>query len=389
MSAAAAAPTRILLSAVEPSADAIGAALMVALKEKTPGARFVGCGGPLMAKEGLQSLFDIDAFAVIGPVGALKAWPAAVRGAGALAQAALAENVDACILIDSWSFSRIAAEKIRKTAPRAKLYKYVAPQVWASRPKRAQTVARLFDGVVTLFDFENPFFEKVGVPVEAVGSSLFAAASQSSGSGHEFRQQKAIGDAPLLVVLPGSRPAEIKRLAPLFGETIGLLSKDMPLLRIAVVTAPGMKESLADATAEWPIAPVFVDHADRFDVFAAANAALAASGTVTTELAICGAPMVIGYRVDPLSALWIKSVLTIRFVAMVNISADREVIPEFLQENCQPELMAAALAPLFEDGPERRAQLSAFPGILKGLGIGGPPPADLAADAILRWHQAN
>ena len=153
-------PLRLLLSAVEPSADAIGAALMAALKERAPGVEFFGCGGPLMAKEGLESLFPIKVFSVIGPVSALKAWPAALSGARRLASAAASNNIDAAILIDSWSFSRIAAEKIKKAAPNAKLIKYVAPQVWASRPKRAHTVARLFDGVLTLFDFKKPWFEK-------------------------------------------------------------------------------------------------------------------------------------------------------------------------------------------------------------------------------------
>ncbi len=382
-------PLRILLSAVEPSADAIGAALMAVLKAKLPDVSFIGCGGPLMAAEGLQSLFPIDKFAVIGPVGALIALPAALRGAAMLADAASAEDIGAAILIDSWSFSQIAAEKIRKVAPNAKLIKYVAPQVWASRPKRAQTVARLFDGVITLFDFENPYFERVGAPVTAVGSSLFAAAASEKGDGDVFRAQHGLGATPLLAVLPGSRDSEINRLAPLFGETLRLLPEIQPDLCILIVTAPGKSVKVRAATADWPGVPIYVDHASRFDGFAAADAALAASGTVTTELAISGTPMVVGYRVDPLSAMWIKSVLTIKYAAMINIAADREIIPEFIQENCRPDAMAAALAPLLQPTPERAAQLQAFPEILEGLGIGGPPPAELAADAVLRWVQRD
>lgn len=380
---------RILLTAVEPSADAIGAALMIALKAKSPDVSFFGCGGPLMAGEGLKSLFPITDFAVIGPVGALKALPAAMRGARKLGEAAAVEDIDAAILIDSWSFSRIAAEKIRQAAPNAKLFKYVAPQVWASRPKRAQTVARLFDGVLTLFDFENPYFEKVGAPVSAVGSSLFAAAANAEHDGAAFRAAHGLGDASLLAVLPGSRDNEIKRLAAPFGETLRLLTETTPDLRVFVVMAPGKEELVRAATAAWPGAPILVSHGDRFDGFAAADAALAASGTVTTELAISGTPMVIGYRVDPISAMWIRSVATITYVALINLAVDREIIPECLQEDCRPEALAAALAPLLKETPERAAQLEAFPEILKTLGVGGSRPSEMAADAILRWTSAK
>ncbi len=376
---------RILLTAVEPSADAIGAGLMRALKARAPDTRFCGCGGPLMAEEGLTSLFPISDFAVIGPVGALKALPAAMRGAVELAQAAAAENIDAGVLIDSWSFSRIAAEKIKQAAPNAKLIKYVAPQVWASRPQRTQTVARLFDGVLTLFDFENPYFEKADVPVTAVGSSLFAVAASATGDGTAFRAKHGLGAAPLLAALPGSRDNEINRLAAPFGETIRLLIEAKPDLRVFVVTASGKEENVRAATAAWPGTPIYVGHGDRFDGFAAADAGLAASGTVTTELAIAGTPMVIGYRVDPLSAMWIRRVATINFVALINLAANREIIPEYLQEDCRPGAMAAALAPLMTATPERAAQLEAFPEILKTLGVGGPPPSEMAADAILRW----
>lgn len=376
---------RILLTAVEPSADAIGAALMIALKAKSPDFRFYGCGGPMMAGEGLKSLFPITEFAVIGPVGALKALPAAMRGARDLAEAASAEKINAAILIDSWSFSRIAAEKIRQAAPNAKLIKYVAPQVWASRPKRAQTVARLFDGVLTLFDFENPYFEKAGVPVTAVGSSLFAAAANAKHDAAGFRAAHNLGAAPLLAVLPGSRDNEIKRLSAPFGETLRLLTETTPDLRVFVAMAPGKEKMARAATADWPCAPIYVGHGDRFDGFAAADAGLAASGTVTTELAIAGTPMVIGYRVDPLSAMWIRSVATVNYVALINLAADREIIPECLQEDCRPEAMAAALAPLMTATPERAGQLDAFPEILRTLGVGGRPPSEMAADAILRW----
>ena len=380
-----ASPLRIMLSAVEPSGDALGAALMKALKARRPDVVFSGCGGPLMAEEGLTSLFPIDVFSVIGPAGALKAAPAAFRGAGVLAQSAAASNADAAVLIDSWSFSNIAANRIRRVSPRTRLIKYVAPQVWASRPKRAEKLAALFDGVLTLFDFEVPYFERAGADARFVGSSTFQVASRAGGDRGAFRRRHSLGDASLLAVLPGSRRAETRRLAEPFGETLRLLHQAAPDLRAVVVAAPAVEADVRAVAASWPCEPVVVAARDRSDAFAAADAALAASGTVTTELAISGTPMAIGYRVHWATAMWIRSVITTPYVALINIAAQREVIPEFLQENCRPEAMAAVLRSLLRDEAARRAQLEAFPDLLAKLGVGGADAADRAAEAVLDW----
>ena len=380
-----AAPLRIMLSAVEPSGDALGAALMRALKARRPDIVFSGCGGPLMAEEGLASLFPVDVFSVIGPAGALKAAPAAFRGAAMLAQSAAASNIDAAILIDSWSFSNIAAARIRRASPDARLIKYVAPQVWASRPKRADKLAALFDGVLTLFDFEVPYFERAGADARFVGSSTFQAASRAKGDGSGFRRRHGLGDAPLLAVLPGSRRAETRRLAEPFRETLRLLCEASPGLRAVVVAAPAVEAEVRAFVSAWPGDPVVAPARDRVDAFAAADAALAASGTVTTELAISGTPMAVGYKVHWATAMWIRSVITTPYVSLINIAAQHEVIPEFLQENCRSEVMAAALGPLLNDTAARTGQLDAFPDLLAKLGVGGADAAERAAEAIFDW----
>ncbi len=362
---------------------------MAALKARTPHIRFTGCGGKLMENEGLESQFPIERFAVIGPVGAIKALPAAMRGARLLAKNTSTDNIDAAVLIDSWAFSRMAAERIRKVSPETKVIKYVAPQVWASRPKRAHTAARLFDGILTLFEFENPYFERSGAKVRTVGSSTFQAALNEMGDPDGFRSRHGIGAGPLLAVLPGSRRDEVRRLAAPFGDTIELLMRDKPSLRVVIVVAPAVEREVRALTAAWPGRPVFITAAERFHAFAAADAALAASGTVTTELAINNTPMVIGYRVGPLTATWIRSVITTPHIALLNIAAGRAIIPEFLQENCRPEAMAATLAPLLGDSPERTAQLRAFPPLLAQLGVGGRPAADGAAETVLEWIGRN
>ncbi len=385
MSAGVPRSTVLVVSAVEASGDVLGAALMRALKARAPDISFVGCGGPMMAREGLDSLFPTDPFAVIGPAGALKALPAALGGADALARAARDHHAAGAVLIDSWTFSRLAARRIRAAAPATALIKYVAPQVWGSRPERAETLAALFDGVLTLFDFETPWFERVGVETRFVGNSAFQAARDRAGDGAAFRMRHGVGDAPLLAVLPGSRRDEARRLTAVFGETIRRLIRDRPSLRVCVGVAPGVEAIVRPAVEGWPGAPVLTRAEDRFEAFSAADAALAASGTVTTELAICGAPMVVGYRVGPLTEMWIRSVITTPYVCMVNIAAEREVIPEFLQKDCTPGALAAALGPLLDGGPAREAQLAAFAPALERLGVGGPPAEDVAAEAILDW----
>jgi len=379
------APLRLMLCAVEPSGDALGAALMRELRNKAPNVGFFGCGGALMRAEGLESLFPTEPFSVIGPVGALKALPAALRGAEALAKAAEANEADAAILIDGWSFARIAAKKIKQRAPGVKLIKYVAPQVWGSRPHRAKTVGELFDGVLTLFDFEPAWFEKEGVRTKFVGHSGFQAAAQGRGDGAALRERHGLGEGPLLAVLPGSRHAEVRRLMAAFRRTVEIVCETRPAFKTVIPAAPAVEEAVRAGATDWPGEVLVVGADERYQAYAAADAALVASGTATTELAISETPMVVGYRVDPLSALWVRSVATIRYLSMVNIAADRAIIPEFLQGDCQPEAMAAALAPLLTDTPERRAQLAAFPDALQKFGVGGPPAAALAAATILEW----
>lgn len=385
MTAASSQPMVIVISAVEASGDVLGAALMRALKKRRPDVAFVGCGGPMMAREGLSSLFPIDRFAVIGPAGALKALPSALQGAERLARAALEKKAAAAVLIDSWSFSRLAAKRIKAASPETALVKYVAPQVWGSRPERAKKLAALFDGVLTLFEFETPWFERLGVKTRFVGSSTFQAAARLADDGASFRARHGLGEAPLLAVLPGSRPDEARRLTAVFGDTVRLLIRDHPSLRVCAALAPAVEEVVRPAVADWPGAPLLVEADDRFAAFSAADAALAASGTVTTELAICRTPMAVGYQVGPLTELWIRSVITTPYVSMVNIAAECEVIPEFLQDACRPAALAAAVAPLLTGGPAREAQLQAFEPALERLGVGGPPAEEAAADAILDW----
>lgn len=374
-----------LLGAVEPSGDALGAALMTALYARKPTARIVGCGGPRMAEAGLESLFPIEPLSVMGPVSAMQALPAAMKSARALARCARDNHVDAAVLIDSWAFSRLAAERIRRAAPRSKRFKYAAPQVWASRPGRAKTLAKLFDGVLALFEFEIEWFAPLGVRTAFVGNPTFQEAAQYKADAEAFRAAHDLGDAPLLAVLPGSRTGEVGRLLEAFRATVDLVGRARPELRVVVAAAPAVEAAVREGVRNWKTAPVVVGAAERYDAFAAADAALAASGTVTTELAIFETPMIVAYRVGQATAMWARAVSTTDCVTLINIAAERAVVPEFLQENCRPQDMAWALLPLLGASPERAAQRRAFRETLPKLGVFGPPAAARAAETILAW----
>lgn len=376
---------KILICAVEPSGDALGATLIDELKARVGNLELFGCGGALMREKGLISSLDITKLSVIGPVSALRALPTALKAADMLAAMAKEKSVDCAILIDGWSFARLAAKKIKTKAPGVKLIKYVAPQVWGSRPHRAKTLSELFDGVLTLFDFEPEYFEKWNVPSQFVGHSGFQAAANCAGRGAQFRAKYKIGDVQLLAVLPGSRKSEVRRLTPVFTKVLAQLRKVAPPFRIVIPLSPSVAEDVRAATRSWGEDIIFSNARERYEAYAAADIALAASGTATTELAICRTPMVVAYKVDALTAYWVRKVATIKYLSMVNIAADHEIIPEFIQENCKSSDIAAVLLRLMTDKHARSEQLDSFPEQLEKFGIGGPPAANVAAETVLKW----
>ncbi len=375
-----------MLVAVEPSGDALGAALLRELKTVAPpDTDYSGCGGALMAAEGFQSLFPIEAMSVIGFTDVARALPEGYARARELTRRAAADAVGAVIFVDGWAFSRICAKRMRRAVPDAKLFKLSAPQVWASRPQRVEFVRKYFDGVLCLLPFEPPYFARAGVRAEFIGNPNFQKAFAEKGDRAAFRRRHEIGEAPLVLVLPGSRATEVRRLIEPFGRALKIVSDRVPLLRVAAVLHPAVEKLARPAMAGWSGAAVFAGENEKADAFAAADAALAKSGTVTTELAIKGVPMVVAYRVDPLTALWVRAVATTKFATILNVTAGREVVPELLQEKCRPERLASDLLALLTDREMRLEQVEAFPAILAQLGVDGPPAARLGAGKIAEW----
>jgi len=379
-------PLHVMLVAAEPSGDQLGAALMRGLRAATPAVRFTGCGGAAMAEEGFETLFPTDRLAVMGLADVLPAIPEVLGRAGDLARHAAAADADVAVLIDSWGFNHQVAKRLRKRAPRVPVVKYVAPQVWASRPKRVETLKRETDAVLCLLPFEPPWFEAAGLPAYYVGNPNFEWAA-APGDGARFRAENAIAaDAPLLGVLPGSRKSEIRYLLPVFGETVRRLSETVDGLRIVVPLAPNVADAVSAAARDWPGDPVLVRGAEgRRHAFAASTAALAASGTVTTELALQGVPMVVAYQLGWLTAWWARRVVTAKFATILNIMADEAIIPEMLLEDCTPEKIAPQVERLLTEPAAREAQLAAIRKQTARLDLNSAPGGERAAGALLSF----
>jgi lipid-A-disaccharide synthase len=379
------APLKVMLVAVEASADVLGAGLAQALRARIGDeVTLFGVGGRAMAAEGIESPLDIGELSLVGLFEIAGAVPLALRRLEEIVRAAEAEQPDVVVLIDSWEFTWRIARRLKLRVPEAKRVKFVAPQVWATRPGRARTAATFFDLMLTLFDFEPPYFEAAGLRSLSVGNPVLRR-DLSAADPSRLRAQIGAGpEDPILLVLPGSRPGEIKRVMPPFEDAVGRLKATRPELHIIVGAADTVADQVRARVAGWPHrAHVVQGEHDKLDAMRAATLAIACSGTVTSELAVAGRPMLVGYRGHPLTALVARAIIRTRFFTLVNIAADAEVAPEFLQERCNGPAIAAAAAALLDD-PERRArQAAAQTAALGKLGLGAPDPYAAAADAIL------
>lgn len=378
------APLTIMLVAAEASGDALGAGLARALKRRLgDDVRFVGVGGPKLAAEGVQSPFGIADLSILGWVEGLRAYDRVKARVAETAALAARERPDAAVLIDSWGFTVRVAKAIRTAQPDIALIKYVGPQVWASRPGRARTLAASVDHLLALYSFDAPWFERAGLPTTVVGSQAVHV-DMSAADPAGFRARRGIEpDTPLLLVLPGSRPAEIARMTPIYEATVAQLKSARPELEIAVVAAGTVADSVAARVAAWPFRAHLVAETEKYDAMRAATAALATSGTVSTELALAGCPMVIAYRIGSLSYALMKPLVTARHVTLFNIAADERIAPELIQADATPEKLSAAVGRLLDDPAAARDQAERQMRALDGLGRGGPDPSERAADAVL------
>jgi lipid-A-disaccharide synthase len=371
---------RVFLVAAEASGDALGADLIRALRARDAGIVFGAVGGAAMAAEGATSAVPIDDLAILGFVDGLLAYRRVVKRADAASDAAIAFKPDAVILIDSWGFTLRVAQRLKARAPQIARIKYVGPQVWATRPGRARTLAEAVDHLICIHAFEQPYYAPFGLPTTVSGHP--ALGRVAPGDGAAFRARHGIAaDAPLLLVLPGSRRSEIRRVAPTLWRATEALGASRPALRVAAVVADPVADLVRLGALEGAL---LVGEAEKADAFAAATAAIAASGTVTTELALAGAPVVVGYKLGWITwALARFLLLKAKHVTLMNVAADREVAPELLQTKFTAARVTAAAALLLDDPQARAAQIAAQNAALDAMGRGGRPAAEIAAEAVL------
>jgi lipid-A-disaccharide synthase len=339
-----------------------------------------------MARQGLESLFPLETMAVMGLREVVPAIPAILRRVRQATQFALQTRPDAVVLIDSPDFTHRIARALKKADPSIRTVNYVAPQVWATRAYRAKAMARYFDLVLALFPFEVPFFRKYGLKAAFVGHPVIERRARMTG-GAALRSRLGIApEAPLLVMLPGSRTSEIRLMFPTFRESVELLAKRIPGLVTILPTVPHVAARVKEKTAAWPT-PLFLveNEADKFAAFDAADVALAASGTVTAELALSRTPMVVFYILGGLTyalGIWL---FNSRFFTLLNILLDREAAPEFLQSKAQPEILAGEVEKLFRHESARARQIAAMDEFARRLGEGEEAPSLRAARVLLEF----
>lgn len=372
---------KVFVIAGEPSGDRLGGAAMAGLKALTD-VEFRGVGGAAMAEQGLSPQFPMSELSLMGIAEILPKYFHLKRRIREVAEAILDWNPDVVLTIDSPDFCLRVAD-IVKARSDIRICHYVAPTVWAWRSERAAKLAKRVDQVLALFPFEPPYFEKESLRCDFVGHPVVTEEVATDTEVAAFRAAHDIGDAPLMLVLPGSRRGEVTRLAPIFGETLGHFSEHHPEARYVLPMAQNVEPLVREVTQGWKVTPILIEATDKAGKAAAlraADVALAASGTVSLELAANDTPMVVAYRMAWLTEQIVKRKLLIDTVTLVNLVSETRVVPEFLGADCIPQKIAASLSHVLNAGADQHAALALT---MERLGRGAEAPGLRAARAVL------
>jgi len=385
-------PPLIYIVTGEPSGDALGGALMAALRQRTGGRiRFAGIGGERMAAEGLTSRVPLHELAIMGLAEVLPRARLILRRVRETVEHIDEVRPAAVVTIDSSGFTWRIAEQLRRRGSTVPLIHYVAPMVWAWRPGRARRMARWYDHLMTLLPFEPPYFERVGLSCHFVGHPVVESGADK-GDGAAFRRRHGIApDAPVLCVLPGSRRGEVARLLPIFKETVArIAAHGVPDLVVVVPTVDTVAATVSAGFADAPVRTVVVrGAAEKYDAFAVSRAALAASGTIALELAMASLPMVVAYQASALTTWIVGKLVKVKFANLINLILDRGVVPEMLRDDCSPERLSAEMLALMTDPERRAAQKEAFREALGRLHPDSASPSLRAADDVLAVIEAR
>lgn len=374
----------VYLVAGEESGDRLGAALIAAIRRATQGhVRFSGVGGAHMAAEGMTSLFPLGDLAIMGFTGIPRHLPRIMARIRQAADAVIAAQPDVLVIIDSPEFTHRVARQVRARAPAIPIIDYVCPSVWAWRPGRARAMRGYADLVLALLPFEPEVMKRLNGPrCTFVGHPLGEQVTVLRRNAEEA--QRRMAGTPLLLVLPGSRTGEIRRMAHIFGDAVALIAERVDNLDVVVPTVPRLADTMRAALATWRVPARIVVNADeKHTAFRSARAALTKSGTSTLELALAGVPMAAAYKVPLVEELVGRLLITASSVILANLVLGENIVPEFLQRDCTPEKLAAAVEPLLSDTPQRRRQVEAFARLDTLMGIGQTPPSERAAAAVL------
>ena len=383
-------PLQVFIVAGETSSDLLGAGLMAALSARCGGnVHFRGVGGPAMAAAGLESLFPLPEIAIIGFSGLLTGIPKILRRVRETVDAVLSARPDVLVLVDAPDFTHRVARRVRARDPAIPIVDYVSPTVWAWRPGRARAMRAYVDRVLALLPFEPEVHHKLGgPPCTYVGHPVIERAAALRPAAAEM--QRRMADPARLLVLPGSRHKEIARLAQVFGATLEKLVAQGMEFEAIVPTLPALRLEIEAATASWPVPVRIVTERAEIDAaFRTARAALAASGTVTLELAVAGVPTVVAYRLSTIEA-WIGwLMIRVPSIVLANLVLGENAMPEFIQYRATARNFAAALAPLLADTLERRRQVEAFKKLDTLMEVGGEAPSARAARAVIECFETK
>ncbi|WP_029355847.1 lipid-A-disaccharide synthase [Bosea sp. 117] len=384
MNAEAARSLDVFVVAGEESGDALAAGMMRKIAARAGGeVRFRGVGGPRMQAAGLASLFPMDDITAMGFAQVIAGLPRILDRMRRTVEAILAAPPDVLVLVDSPDFTHRVAKRVRARLPDLPIVKYVAPTVWVWREGRARAMAPHVDHVLALLPFEPEVMARLGgPPTTYVGHPLLGAIPELRPD--EVSAARRAAEPPVLLALPGSRRAELARLGELFGHVLGLLKESGQDFELVLPTLPRREAEVRALAAGWPVKPhIVVDEAEKRAAFRSARAALAASGTVTLELALAHVPMVAAYRVPTLEGWIAPYLLKVPTAILPNIILNEQVVPEYLQWHIDPPRMAADLRAIIAEGPQRQAQLDAFARLDAILGVDGEPPDHRAASIVL------
>lgn len=379
---------RLFLVAGEHSGDLLGGKLIAALKRLSPvPLELQGVGGEAMAEQGCPSLFPLSDVAVMGPAEIVPRLPIILKRISQTKRAIIDARPDALVILDSPEFTHPIARRVRRRLPELPIIDYVSPSVWAWRPGRARKMRRYIDHVLAILPFEPAAHERLGGPAcTYVGHPLIeqVATMRDSDTASLSAKLNLAADVPVLVVMPGSRPNEVKRLMRPFGDALSALLQDFGPVQVIMPTVASVRGLVEEGSAGWPLRPhLIAGREDKFRAFRLARAALVASGTATLELALSGTPMVVAYRVEPLAVL-LRWMVKVPSIVLPNLILEENVFPELIQEECTGEKLAAALLPLLRGGPERERQLTALQGLAARMTLPEGTPSEKAAGTVLR-----